>query len=98
MGWPARVRQLVYKVRLVPRFAIGRSSVENAGVFACGTKCKPIPLICVKVEDGYISPSGKPGLGIEVDEEVTLKHSHGAVDCPVGRLPGGTVAENRGPS
>ena len=47
-----------------------------------------------KVEEGYIIPSNKPGLGIEFNEAVALKHPYQPVDCPVCRLPDGTVAEN----
>ena len=46
-----------------------------------------------RIEDGYIIPSGKPGLGIELNEEVARAHPAKPVDLPVCHLPDGTVAE-----
>jgi galactonate dehydratase len=46
-----------------------------------------------KIENGYIVPSGKPGLGIEFDEEAARRHPAIPADLPVCHLPDGTVAE-----
>ena len=46
-----------------------------------------------RIEDGFIIPSDKPGLGIELNEEVAHAHPAKPVDLPVSHLPDGTVAE-----
>ncbi len=53
-----------------PNFLI-QESIENYGGFHAEILKEPI-----RWEDGYIIPSDKPGLGVELDEEVAEKHPY----------------------
>jgi galactonate dehydratase len=48
-----------------------------------------------RIEDGWFYPNKRPGLGVEVDEELVIERSKTAPDWrnPVWRLADGTVAE-----
>lgn len=46
-----------------------------------------------QIEEGYLIPSNKPGLGIEFNEEEAARHPYKAIDLPVCRLPDGTPVE-----
>ncbi len=54
----------------LPNFLI-LESIETWGGFHADLLKKP-----VKWEDGYVIPSKEPGLGIELDEKVALKHPY----------------------
>ncbi|NDL64706.1 D-galactonate dehydratase, partial [Enterobacteriales bacterium SAP-6] len=48
-----------------------------------------------KMTDGYFYPLNKPGLGVEINEELVIERSKNAGDWrnPVWRYPDGAVAE-----
>ncbi|PIO97301.1 galactonate dehydratase [Pleomorphomonas carboxyditropha] len=48
-----------------------------------------------RIEGGWFHPTTRPGLGVEVDEELVIERSKTALDWrnPVWRLPDGAVAE-----
>jgi len=48
-----------------------------------------------KMNDGYFYPSNKPGLGVEINEELVIERSKNAPDWrnPLWRYPDGAVAE-----
>ena len=54
-----------------------QESIEQFGGFYSEILIEPI-----KWEDGYIIPSDKPGLGIELNEEVAANHAYeGTEQC-----------------
>ena len=53
-----------------PNFLI-QESIESLGGFHAELLKEPI-----RWEDGYIIPSDKPGLGVELDEEVAAQHPY----------------------
>ena len=65
-----------------PNFLI-QESIETFGGFYAELLKEPI-----RWEDGYIVPPDKPGLGVELDEEVAAKHPYeGSIFSPVGDRP-----------
>ena len=65
-----------------PNFLI-QESIETFGGFYAELLKEPI-----KWEDGYIVPPDKPGLGVELDEEVAAKHPYeGSIFSPVTDRP-----------
>jgi mannonate dehydratase len=41
--------------------------------------------------DGYLHPGDKPGLGVEIDEELAAKYPYQRAYLPVNRLEDGTM-------
>ena len=56
---------------------------------------------CPQIRDGYLYPNDRPGLGIDIDEELAARHpihpnmaqfTNGVVDWTQSRLPDGTLS------